>query len=200
VVTSSSATYQQFVVNQSSPAPKLDSTIAHTGKYSLLTPSGTNVSMNFSLLASLTTPGQPKYAQFAFQNGKQYVLSYWIRPTNATKMENAYTPPSNMQNKSNIIEGWQQVERVFTAGAGNNTVIFPAGSNIDDVRIYPKDANMKSFVYNPSNQKLMATLDENNFATFYEYDQEGNLVRTKKETEKGIMTVMESRSANTKNY
>ncbi|MCY1558050.1 hypothetical protein D9M68_949530 [compost metagenome] len=62
----------------------------------------------------------------------------------------------------------------------------------------PAQANMKSFVYNPVNQRLMATLDENNFASFYEYDQEGNLIRTKKETEKGIMTVSESRSANPK--
>jgi hypothetical protein len=57
---------------------------------------------------------------------------------------------------------------------------------------------MKSFVYHPVTQKLVAILDENNFATFYEYDAEGNLVRTKKETEKGISTIMESRSANVK--
>ena len=42
--------------------------------------------------------------------------------------------------------------------------------------------------------KLTATLDENNYADFYDYDNEGKLVRVKKETKKGIMTVRESRS------
>jgi hypothetical protein len=40
----------------------------------------------------------------------------------------------------------------------------------------------------------MAELDENNYATFYEYDLEGGLIRVKKETEKGIFTIQETRS------
>jgi hypothetical protein len=40
----------------------------------------------------------------------------------------------------------------------------------------------------------MAELDDRNYATFYEYDEEGTLVRVKKETEKGIYTIKESRS------
>jgi len=65
---------------------------------------------------------------------------------------------------------------------------------VDDLRIYPYDANMKSFVYHPSSLKLMAELDENNHATFYEYDEQWNLVRVKKETERGILTIQESRN------
>jgi hypothetical protein len=64
---------------------------------------------------------------------------------------------------------------------------------------------MKAFVYSPVDKrlksaggKLMATLDENNYATMYEYDREGNLVRVKKETAKGIMTVSETRQGNPK--
>jgi hypothetical protein len=41
----------------------------------------------------------------------------------------------------------------------------------------------------------MAQLDENNYATFYEYDDDGTLVRVKKETERGIKTISETRSA-----
>ena len=37
----------------------------------------------------------------------------------------------------------------------------------------------------------MAILDENNFATFYEYDQQKQLKRVKKETQKGIATIQE---------
>jgi len=45
------------------------------------------------------------------------------------------------------------------------------------------------------NLRLMAELDENNYATFYEYDDDGTLIRVKKETERGIQTIKESRSA-----
>ena len=65
---------------------------------------------------------------------------------------------------------------------------------LDDIRIMPKVSNMKCFVYDNVNYRLMAELDENHFATFYEYDDQGNLVRVKKETEKGIKTINESRS------
>ncbi len=57
---------------------------------------------------------------------------------------------------------------------------------------------MKSFVYDPATLKLSAELDENNYATFYEYDQEGQLVRVKKETIQGIKTIQETRSSKQK--
>ena len=64
----------------------------------------------------------------------------------------------------------------------------------DDIRIHPFNSNMKSYVYDPVNLKLMAELDPNNYATFYEYDEEGGLIRTKAETREGIKTINESRS------
>ena len=67
--------------------------------------------------------------------------------------------------------------------------------NIDDLRIHPDKASMKSYVYNPVSFKYMAELDENNYATFYEYDEEGALTRIKKETEKGVFTVKEIRKS-----
>jgi hypothetical protein len=65
--------------------------------------------------------------------------------------------------------------------------------SFDDVRIFPTLSNMKAFVYDERTLRLMATLDENNYATFYEYDEDGNLIRIKKETERGIMTSQETR-------
>lgn len=64
----------------------------------------------------------------------------------------------------------------------------------DDVRIFPVDAIMSSYVYNPYSLKLEATLDENNYATLYEYGLNGGLERTKKETERGVMTLQASKS------
>jgi hypothetical protein len=68
----------------------------------------------------------------------------------------------------------------------------------DDIRIHPFNASMKSYVYDASTLLLSAELDDNNFATIYEYDNEGQLIRIKKETERGIMTIQESRSNNPK--
>ena len=40
--------------------------------------------------------------------------------------------------------------------------------------------------------------DDENYATFYEYDEEGALVRIKKETERGVMTIREARQSKPK--
>jgi YD repeat-containing protein len=75
-------------------------------------------------------------------------------------------------------------------GAGN--VYF------DDIRIHPFNADMKSYVYDPRTLRLMAELDENNYTTYYDYDEEGQLVRVKKETVQGIKTIKETRTAKQK--
>ena len=100
-----------------------------------------------------------------------------------------------------IIEGWQRYESVFTIPAtatGMSVTMLSTGSvpvYFDDLRIHPFNSNMKSFVYHPSNLRLMAQLDENNYASFFEYDDDGTLIRVKKETERGIQTIKETRSA-----
>ncbi len=150
-----------------------------------------------------------EYQPFRLRKGGKYVLSYWIKAVTPAANATQYSLNANwgmkfggttfpISKKTDIIDGWQQLEMVFTVPLTASTaqLNLPVSYYIDDVRIYPADANMKAFVYDPANEKLMATLDENNFATMYEYDQEGNLVRKKKETEKGVMTISESRSSN----
>jgi len=157
-----------------------------------------------------------EYLPFKLIPGNNYIVSYWVLQTGTSSGLTDYTLPSGccftftdgvsfftsppVVKKTNIIEMWQQYEATFSvpASAISATIGLPNSCYIDDLRIYPVNANMKSFVYNPYSEKLMATLDENNFATFYEYDQEGKLVRVKKETTKGIMTVSESRNGNPK--
>jgi len=100
-----------------------------------------------------------------------------------------------------IIEGWQAILGQFNVPVGYNSLEFILRSvdnssavYFDDIRVLPFNSNLKSFVYNPESLKLMAELDENNYATFYEYDKEGGLIRVKKETENGIYTIQETRS------
>jgi len=107
--------------------------------------------------------------------------------------------------KGPIIDGWQRISGTFTIPSSAAYMRIDLKNELpgvnayfDDVRMHPLDSNMKSFVYDPITQRLQAELDENNYATFYEYDTEGGLVRVKKETERGIYTIQETRSGNSK--
>jgi hypothetical protein len=107
-----------------------------------------------------------------------------------------------LQPTGKIIEGWQRIEDTIWIPASATTMKLSFKSTnsgvpvyFDDIRMFPFNSNMKSFVYDPVNLRLVAELDENNYATFYEYDDDGTLVRLKKETERGIKTIKETRSA-----
>lgn len=112
------------------------------------------------------------------------------------------TPATRWLKKTGLrIEGWQRYESNVDVPADASTMYLRlktlANINIyvDDIRVQPFNSGMKGFVYNPVNLRLMAELDENNYASFYEYDDDGTLIRVKKETERGIMTIKETRSA-----
>jgi hypothetical protein len=112
--------------------------------------------------------------------------------------------PNSVRRTGTIIEGWQKIEGEFTlpANATSAEVRFVNTNTlplyVDDIRIHPFNANMKSYVYDPRTLRLAAELDENNYASFYEYDEEGQLVRVKKETIQGIKTIKETRSSKQK--
>lgn len=141
---------------------------------------------------------------------KRYIISAWVkdgqpnnRSINITVTIKGSTPaivPVVLSCKA-IVEGWKLLEGTINTGEIPGTVfqlrISGGGQNIDmdDLRIHPYDAHMKSYAYDEKNFRLMAELDENCFATFYEYDDEGSLVRVKKETERGIATIKENRSS-----
>lgn len=150
--------------------------------------------------------------------GKEMVVSAWVKEAqdckctsytnsqivvlakNGSGVQTSYT----FKPSGSIIEGWQRIDSVFLipADAVELTVTMRATGTpavfFDDLRIHPFHANMKSFVYHPANLRLMAELDENNYATYYEYDDEGILIRLKKETQRGIKTIKETRSSMSK--
>ncbi|WP_299897654.1 hypothetical protein, partial [uncultured Aquimarina sp.] len=111
----------------------------------------------------------------------------------------------SLRPKGNIIDGWQRISADFTIpnNAEFMTISLQSEDNnlnvyFDDIRFHPFDSNMKTFVYDPETQRLQSELDENNYSTFYEYDIEGGLIRVKKETERGVYTIQETRSGNSK--
>jgi len=160
--------------------------------------------------------------------GEQYVVQAWVRDEVSPDQEgqpytskievintwddgagNSGQDPYPMdsdgvQLNSVIIDGWQLIQYVITLHEDTTNIeirLTPGESGVsyfDDIRFFPFNGNLKSFVYDPENQRLLAELDENNYATIYEYDYEGGLVRIKKETERGIKTIQETRSGSSK--
>jgi hypothetical protein len=108
--------------------------------------------------------------------------------------------------KGEIIDGWQRIEGEFTApsniASGNLIIALEKKRNgssaldtyFDDIRLFPSEGNMKSYVYDLNTMRLNAVLDDNNYAALYRYDEEGKLYLTQKETEVGVQTIQESRS------
>lgn len=138
-----------------------------------------------------------------FGYGERIYVSFWAKgftPTTSnmglrvTNGGGGYSTINSLAPVGKPIDGWQKVEGYYNISNGYNIMLYvPVNGLVDDIRILPAKATMKSFAYDPLNFRLYASLDENNFATFFEYDAEGKLIRTKKETEKGILTVNESR-------
>jgi hypothetical protein len=144
---------------------------------------------------------------------KRMVAGVWVKKGGQDCKCNAYTGLSldikdgtqtigSLQATSKMIEGWQLFEGEFTVPASATALQLVVDKvtmgdvfYLDDLRIHPFNANMKSFVYDPQTLWLTSELDENNYASFYEYDDEGTLVRVKKETKDGVKTIKESRSA-----
>ena len=175
----------------------------HTGKKSVR---HSQLSLKVNTRADLS--GAPNDGVMTLQRGKTYLFSCWISvdiiggsadegiPFNARVGSTAI---NNIQTQA-VIDGWQKVEFEFTVpqNAANLLAIQLLRTNsasfyFDDVRIMPSNANMRSYVYDPLNYRLIAEMDENNYASFYNYDEEGILVQIKKETQKGIMTMQTTR-------
>ncbi len=151
---------------------------------------------------------------FRPKQGEIYVLSGWLKESDNSKTartyNNAYIELSfygtdeiigPIKASGDIIDGWQRIDYTFEIPEGANSFDIHLVNNssndayFDDIRIYPVDGNMVSYVYDPITMLLTAELDNNNYATFYEYDESGALIRVKKETERGIQTVKESRTS-----
>ncbi len=137
-----------------------------------------------------------------FGPGERFYISCWVKgfvPANNNMgirniTASGYTTQNPLYPVGKPVEGWYKVEGYFNMPNVDQIALYiPVNGLVDDLRICPAKSNMKSFAYNPLNFRLYAILDENNYATFFEYDAEGKLIRTKKETDKGILTVNESR-------
>ncbi len=142
----------------------------------------------------------------------------FLDASNAVMTSNTITYKETDILQGTFVDEWQKFTMNFTMPLGAKYVRFvlprtkevfdqtlPDGGDyvqyalFDDLRVQPRDGAMTTYVYNNENQRLEAVLDDNNYATFYYYDDEGQLFLVKQETEKGIITVQETRTSLKKN-
>lgn len=175
---------------------------AHTGKKSLKVTSAANFD-------------QPNLTMEA---NKKYILSMWV----SKEQDDVATYEPGEQGNSGlsiisvsaasgtvnvgqakfgkIIEGWQKVDFELSATSNDAVLkmtISPAMGNaiyIDDIRFSPKTGGITTYVYDPVKFWVRASLNVDNYATFFYYDEEGNLTIKKQETEEGIFTITEARA------
>jgi hypothetical protein len=179
---------------------------AHTGKKSM--------TINGTALFD-----QPKIKA---KKGKPYIWSMWVSRdntdvsnfvTNSNFIETGYINSNNefipftnsIIKKGKIVEGWQKIDiemkidPLLYPSLSEYPILglrFNSGSSkiyVDDVRFSPKTGGVTTYVYDPLKFWLRANLNVDNYATYFYYDEQGNLSIKKQETEKGIFTITESR-------
>ena len=97
-----------------------------------------------------------------------------------------------------MIEHWQRISgdvEIPDDAATMQLYVFNFGEEVylDDLRMHPFEGGMVTYVYDKATLRTTAELDDNNYATFYIYDEEGKLTKTKRETTEGIKTINEGR-------
>ncbi len=136
--------------------------------------------------------------------GKKYIISAWVRET-GNPLAYTFTGPTitvdntTFSTSGNIIDGWQLIRGEFLVPANATALNLKFNkanmdTYFDDIRIFPVDAKMTTYVYDQNTLKLTFTNDENNYFTKYNYDGEDNLQSINKETEQGVQTIKEARS------
>ena len=90
---------------------------------------------------------------FTMPNSRNYLIEYWYLDNN------------------NV---WQYITKAYVG----TSMLLSEGNAIDDVRIYPMDAQMKSYTYDPI-LGIRSIIDETSRIHTYEYDTFGRLMRIK---------------------
>jgi hypothetical protein len=147
--------------------------------------------------------------QFKPTQGKKYLLSAWLYApclqddacTNKPYIEVSLSGGGSaatfkIEEYGPVIEGWRKVSGTFDINSQQQGKISIKNSMaeiyMDDLRIHPYHATMKTYNYDLKTLRFTFEHDDNNFFTRYDYAKDGTLQRVSKQTERGIQTLQES--------
>lgn len=206
----SGSDHGHLLLTPSSGTLTLTNTRAHTGSYAVSVPDSGTITHTGSTILNSGNINSKTVQGFNIstinKSGDKYTVSAWFyrvsgsgTPAISALVDGA-APASASTTLSPVIDGWQKADYTFEFSGTPTTdveITFGMGASpcyIDDIRIQPFKSGMTTYVYDPVTLWLVAELDNRNFATFYNYDEEGTLVQVKKETEKGVATIKTTRS------
>ncbi|MBI2285188.1 MAG: hypothetical protein HYU71_15865 [Bacteroidetes bacterium] len=100
-------------------------------------------------------------------NSISYTVSFWLKDGTGSALVNS----ANAVKKVNR-SGWSLYEIVLS---GINSIIISGSGLIDEVRLFPRNAQMSTFTYEPL-IGITSQSDMNNRTQYFEYDQLGRLI------------------------
>jgi hypothetical protein len=136
---------------------------------------------------ALLTSGASTLTASSLNTSKAYTLSFWANNNNVTVVGNA-----TLSKTGPTYNGYTYYEYGIAPGTSSVTVrnnTTSANANIDELRLYPQTARMRSVTYDEIIGKT-SECDENNRITYYEYDNLGRL-RFIKDEGKNIVKMYE---------
>lgn len=123
--------------------------------------------------------GQGGISKGGLSSGNSYIVSYWSSTGSSYSVTGS---TSVIQGKT--INGWTYFEHTVT---GTSAVTVSGIGNIDELRLYPSNAQMTTYTYTPL-VGMTSECDVDNRVTYYYYDplgrlmyikdQDGNIIKT----------------------
>jgi hypothetical protein len=113
---------------------------------------------------------------------KPYKLSFWSSNSGISVAGNA-----TLVKSAPTLNGFTYYE--YNIAQGTSSVTVSGSANIDELRLYPQNARMRTVTYDPLIGKT-SECDENNRITYYEYDDLGRM-RFIKDENKNVVKMYE---------
>ncbi len=130
-----------------------------------------NYSNSLTGSVSFTFNGTDFISDSSLSTSKQYLVSYWSMNGSLTVNNNATLTVGPTKN------GWTYFEHKLNKGIGS-VIITGSGKIIDELRLYPVDAQMTTYTYDPL-VGVTSSSSVNNIVSYYLYDGLGRLHATR---------------------
>lgn len=100
--------------------------------------------------------------------GKAYIISYWLKASTALSITG--TTSGYPQKGKTTSDGWT----FFTHRITGVSSVSISGGTVDELRLYPETAMMRTYTYDPF-KGVTSMCDQRNNITYYSYDAIGRL-------------------------